>query len=131
MKGLDTPVLLRILLGEPSARKLLRELQGEELATTEWNLLELEMISRSLDAPGKERRRAMIEKLRRRLTVLPLDERAVEAAAHNLVRSRRPRDLIGAAILAVLESRGCSELLTSGSSFSKLGTKAKVRVRMV
>src|SRR5271169_2288550 len=35
MKGLDTPVLLQLLRGEPRIRTLLRELKGEELVTTE------------------------------------------------------------------------------------------------
>ena len=44
MKGLDTPVLLAILHDQDGAKALLHSLRGEELATTEINLFELEQL---------------------------------------------------------------------------------------
>ena len=126
MKGLDTPVLLKLLRGEPAARTLLRSLQGEELATTEWNFLELEALAKLDSTPGRERRRAALEKLRRRLTVLSLDERAVEAAAHQLGRVHHARELIGAAVLATLESRGCTDIYTAGNSLARSAIKTRI-----
>jgi predicted nucleic acid-binding protein len=128
VKGLDTPILLKLLRGDPAVRTLLRSLKGEELVTTEWNFLELEALAKIDGSPGRERRRAALDSLRRRLTVLPLDERAVVTASARLGRVRHPKELIGAAVLATLESRGCTELLTSGATLSRSGIRSKVRV---
>jgi predicted nucleic acid-binding protein len=131
MKGLDTPVLVRLLHGDAGVRKAVRELEGEELATTEWNLLELEALARLDESPGRERRKSALENLRRRLTVVPLDERAVELAAREMARPGRSRDLIGLAVLACLASRGCDEVLTSGTSLSRKGFRGHLKVKVV
>ena len=69
MKGLDTPVLLEILEGGPSAAKLLNRLSGEELCTTEANFFELEAIARSGARAALEKRLAALARLRRGMTV--------------------------------------------------------------
>ncbi len=53
MKGLDTPVLLALLEGAAKPRALVRALAGEELATTEVNLFEIELLGRRDKSPGK------------------------------------------------------------------------------
>lgn len=81
MRGLDTAVLIDLLHGRPSARRLLEESAEEELCTTEINLFELETLARADRRPGRERRLASLERLRHKITVLPVDERAARAAS--------------------------------------------------
>ncbi|MCI4363514.1 MAG: type II toxin-antitoxin system VapC family toxin [Thermoplasmata archaeon] len=106
MIAVDTPVLLDLLRGREPARKLLEEAADEEIATTELNLFELHLLSEGLGKPGVERRRAALENLRRRLTVLPVDESAANVA------SRTPPKGSGWSpttrlVLSTLESHGC------------------------
>lgn len=130
MIGLDTPFLLRLLRGDPKATAQLRSWQGEELATTEWNLLELEALARADPSSGRERRRAALEKLRRRLTVVPFDERASERFVQAQAAPTSPEELASAAIAAALESRGCTHWVTHGrpplrGRFWKIRTKSQ------
>lgn len=130
MKALDTPVLLEILRGRPGATTLLRSLAGEELATTELNLFELEQIARSDSPRGLEKRLAAIERLRRRITVLPIDERAVTSACslskggRAAQSSTMARLMLGAAAAA-----GCSEWLTS-RAFASAGGLGRLKVKV-
>jgi predicted nucleic acid-binding protein len=114
MKGLDTPVLLRLLRGEPRVCQYLRKLGPGELCTTTINLFELEAIARSDPAPGRERRLAALEALRRKLSVLPVDESAALAAAAEFARPgrhqlRTPTLLI----LGTLLAYRCTEWVTT------------------
>ncbi len=112
MKALDTPILLGILEGEPSCRALLKRLRGIEVATTEANLLELGYIAAQGSPRSQAARRASLERLRRKLTVLPIDSRAVELATAHVARSgTRPPPLV-TAMLGALEAAGCDELFT-------------------
>lgn len=113
MKALDTPVLLSLLAGERPARDLLRRLRGDEVATTEANLLELSVLAGSAPARSIAARREAVGRLRRRMTVLPIDPRAVEEIARRVGRgglSRLPPLVL--AMLGSLEANGCDELIT-------------------
>jgi len=116
MKALDTPVLLELLRGRPSMGKVLKSLEGEELATTEINLFELEAISRSGPRHGRDQRRAALDRLRRKLTVLPIDARAVQAAI--ALSSGRLRDATATEwlMLGAASAGGCSEWVTTPSA---------------
>jgi predicted nucleic acid-binding protein len=114
VKALDTPVLLALLEGSASVREHLRHLRGVEIAATEANLLELTYLA--LQGPKKTRgeRLGALARLRRRVTVLPLDVRATEEIS-------RRADLAGASVSPIvlamygaLEAAGCEELLTEG-----------------
>ncbi|MGI0133294.1 MAG: type II toxin-antitoxin system VapC family toxin [Thermoplasmata archaeon] len=130
MKGLDTPVLLALLRGRPAARTLLQSLQGEELATTEWNLFELELLARGHPSSGLVRKRAALEKLRRRLTVIALDQAAVRASLPRT--GRASSDLPTAAILTLMlgamEANGATEWYTS-KDWARVRSPGKCRVR--
>lgn len=89
MKVLDTPLLLDLLRGRTDVRTLLGQAKGEELATTELNLYELEVLARSGPRAGRDRRLAALQRLRRKLTVLPIDERACQTAA--IAQAAHPR----------------------------------------
>jgi hypothetical protein len=130
MKGLDTPLLVRLLRGDPSVRTLIRHLQGEEIATTEWNILELEVLARSDPTPGRERRRAAIDKLRRRLTVVPIDQRAVESVAGLRHGTPESSSLAVTAMLGALESRGCTEWFTD-SHGARQAPRTRLRIQVV
>jgi predicted nucleic acid-binding protein len=130
MKGLDTPVLLRLLRGDPAARLAIRKLQGEEIATTEWNMLELEVLSQMDPSSGREQRRSALEKLRRRLTILPIDERTVETAAKQRRRAPSSTPLGVLAILCALESRGCTDLITDAAT-ARTAPSSKVRIQVL
>jgi predicted nucleic acid-binding protein len=81
MKVLDTPLLLDLLRGRLDVRTLESHARGEELATTELNIYELEVLARSGPKVGRDRRLAAVQRLRRKLTILPVDERASQLAA--------------------------------------------------
>jgi predicted nucleic acid-binding protein len=132
VKGLDTPVLLEILEGRPSAQKLLQEFSGEEVGTTELNLFELAAIARSLGAPGLERRLAAVERLRRGLTVLPLDDRASRAAASKWRGKGQGLSDATWLVFGALAANGCTEWITSRSAgFPNVPTKVRLRRRAI
>lgn len=113
MKGLDTPVLLGLLEGAPKPRAIVRALAGEELATTEVNLYELEVMARRDRSPGRERRMQALERLRRKLTVLTIDEETTRRAAV-IAASARQRAPEGTWLcIGAAERHGCSEWITS------------------
>jgi hypothetical protein len=126
MKGIDTPVLLELLRGSPAARAWVRGAGGEELATTEINFFELETLARLDRSPGRERRLAALDKLRRRLTVVPIDARASAAAR---AREAPPRGApwISLLVLGALEAAGCSEIVTSEALARLRSGKARTR----
>ena len=111
MKGLDSSILLCLLHGDSAIPRFLRELEGIELATTEANLLELAWVASRIPAHARRRREAL-ERLRRKITVLPVDARAVDRASHQLVRGGPPVSPLVAAANGALESAGCDELFT-------------------
>ncbi len=113
MKGLDTPVLLALLAGRASARALFEGKAEEELCTTEINLFELEAIARASPSGGRARRLAALERLRHRITVLPLDDRGAKAAA--LLASTNPAGVssTGCLVAGCFLANGASELVTT------------------
>jgi len=112
VKALDTPVLLSLLEGDVRVRQALKRARGEELATTEANLLELTMIAAEGPARGRAGRLAALGRLRRRLTVLPFDARAGDEVQRRAQREGRLPFPTVLAMLASLETSGCEELLT-------------------
>jgi hypothetical protein len=129
MKGLDTPVLLGLLHGDEAAVGMIRKLSGDELATTEWNLFELEAVNASGPVNGAIRRRRAIEKLRRRLVVIPIGSAAVQRAAAWLRREPRLRPDTTLLMLAAAEAQGCSEWITDrGASGKPSGCRMRLKV---
>ena len=125
MKGLDTPALLALLHGEPSLRPLLKGWQGEEIATTELNMLELTWIALGAAPRLRGERLRVLERLRRRLTVLPIDSRTqAELARRGECGATSGGSGMVGAIFAALAAAGCSEVLTSGSG--RAGNLVKV-----
>ena len=112
MKALDTPALLSLLEGEPSIRSAIRRWRGEEIATTEANLLELAVIAASGPARGRSHRLGELGRLRQRLTVLPLDARSAEEGRRHLERGSVAASPTVIAMLSALEAAGCEELIT-------------------
>lgn len=132
MKGLDTPVLLEILEGRASTKKLLAHLEGEEVGTTELNLFELAAIARNLGTSGLERRLAAVDRLRRGLTVLPLDDRASRVAAAKWRAGGQGLSDATWLVFGALEANGCTEWITSRSSgFPKIPTKVRLTRRAI
>jgi predicted nucleic acid-binding protein len=119
MKALDTSVLLALLEGDSRARDLVAHLHSVELATTEANMLELAWIASQGPPRVAAARRIQLDRLRRRITVLPLDDKAMERTTHALRRGigKRPTPLV-LAMLGALEANGCDELF---SQDAKLG----------
>ena len=112
MKGLDTSILLGLLHGAPGAREWLRRLRGVEVATTEANLLELAIITAEATDRVRKTRRDALSKLRRRITVLPIDHRSVEDCANRLGRAALGASVQVLAMMGALEANGCDELFT-------------------
>jgi len=112
MKALDTAVLLALLEGDRSAKDLVRKLRGVEVATTEANLLELAFLAGHGPLRTRGRRREALDRLRRKLTVLPIDSRAVFESEPAILRGRPPSSPLIAGMLGALETAGCDELFT-------------------
>jgi predicted nucleic acid-binding protein len=113
VKALDTSVLLGLLEGSPAVREQLRHLRGVELATTESNMLELACLAgRGARRPRAERL-AALARLRRRITVLPVDQRATEEASRRVTGDAPGLSPLALAMLGALEASGCDELLTA------------------
>ena len=110
MKGLDTSVLLGLLEGDGASRALIGRLRGVEVATTEANLLELALIAGHGPPRLQRSRREVLARLRRKLTVLPIDGRALELVTRRLERSPEPTPPLMLAMLGAFESNGCDEL---------------------
>ena len=113
MKALDTSVLLALLEGDNSARDLVRRLRGVEVATTEANFLELTFIVARGPVRARRRRRDSLDRLRRKLTVLPIDFRSVSAAERRVLKVGAPPTPLLAGMLGALEAAGCDELFTT------------------
>lgn len=113
MKAFDTSVLLALLEGDRTAKELARKLRGTEIATTELNLLELSYIAGRGSARHRGRRYATLDRLRRKLTVLPVDFRAVSEARRKLAKGSSPGSPLLAGMLGALEAAGCDELYTT------------------
>ncbi|MCI4331503.1 MAG: PIN domain-containing protein [Thermoplasmata archaeon] len=132
MKGLDAPILLAILRGRPEVKALLRALHGEELATPELVMFELEAMARADPASGRERRLAALDKLRRRLTVLPFDEQSARVASTIVAGQRHRISTASALLIGVLDAHGCSEWITTAEfGFPKGVGRVKPRYLVV
>lgn len=112
MKALDTGFLLALLDGSTKAREQLRKLRGHEIATTEANLLELSYLAAAASPRGRTARLAALEKLRQRLTVLPLDGRATHEASERVSKLPEKVAPTVAMMAGALEAAGCEELIT-------------------
>jgi predicted nucleic acid-binding protein len=113
MKALDTSVLLALLEGDRSARDLVRKLREVEVATTESNFLELAYLAAHGSSRMRARRKETLARLRRKLTVLPIDSRAVAEAEGSILKGDGPNSPLVAAMLGALEAAGCDELFSS------------------
>lgn len=147
MKCLDTPLLEDLLEGKDRARRWLATLEeGGEVATTEVNVFELGMRARARGKTGLSSRLRALERLRKELTVLPLDAEAsrrslesyarrasgggvqrrsrVGRAAHTQADERILAHLIAGAALA----HGATEILTDKHRwFPSLSKSVKLR----
>ena len=128
MKAVDTGVLLALLEGSPKAREQLRRLRGTEVATTEANLLELGAIAAA--SPGRTRtnRLEVLERLRQRLTVLPVDARSSREASRLAGRAGDQLTPHVLGMLGALEAAGCQELLTDDAALRGGAWSFRVRV---
>jgi predicted nucleic acid-binding protein len=128
MKALDTGVLLALLEGSGKAREVVRKLRGVEVATTEANLIELAYL-----AAGTRRvtaaRLGALEKLRQRITVLPIDARGGREAVQLVPGRRRPLAPSVAAMVGALRAAGCEELITDDGA--SVPSDVGLRVRTV
>jgi predicted nucleic acid-binding protein len=113
MKALDTSVLIALLEGDRPARELVRKLRGVEVATTEANLLELSYLAGRGPVRARTRRREALDRLRRKITVLPIDQRAVSEAERCARKGHAPASPLVAGMLGALEAAGCDELYTA------------------
>jgi predicted nucleic acid-binding protein len=131
VKALDTSVLLALLDADEGAPRLVKELRGEEVATTEANLLELSVLASRGTPRDRRRRREALARLRRRITVLPIDSRAVDCAGAHLEKNPAGTPALVAAMLGALEANGCEELLTLDPAADATRWKFRtVRIRL-
>jgi predicted nucleic acid-binding protein len=118
VKALDTPVLLEILRGSPRARRWVRELGAEEIATTELNLWELAVLAIEDPSRGLDQRLTALDRLRRKLLVFPMDVRAMQSAVRLRQRRRRVPTSLAELIVGTLEAHGVSEWVTVDGAWS-------------
>ncbi len=129
MKGLDSSAILSLLHGQAAVTKAVRAWAGEEIATSEMCLIELTAIA--LRQPPKVRAARMqaLERLRRRVTVLPVDHRTQTALASHPEAGATQGALASSIVLATLEAAGCDEVLTTERARLSRGRwRLKVRV---
>jgi predicted nucleic acid-binding protein len=112
VKVLDTPLLVDLLRGRVSVRTLVAQAHGEELATTELNLFELEVLARLGPRAGRDHRLSAVQRLRRKLTVLPIDERTCQAAAAGLAAHPRGGTPVEWLMLGAAKAAGASSWWT-------------------
>jgi len=131
MRAVDTGILLALLEGSARARESLRRLRGTELATTEANLLELITIASAAPSKTRNARLETLERLRQRLTVLPVDSRATREVVRRGGRAleRLSPHVIG--MLGALEAAGCQELVTDDRDLAGGDWSFRVRVLTV
>jgi predicted nucleic acid-binding protein len=128
MKGLDTPVLLAILHGTPSARTLLKSLRGEELGTTELNMFELQRLAAESQPPARTARLRALVGLRRRITVVPITAAAVEEAHRGGARQAKDPGYCALMWSAMVEA-GCTDWITTAEAAPPRGsTRLRVRI---
>ncbi len=128
MKALDTGVLLALLEGSPKARDLVRKLRGVEVATTELNLVELASLA-GAGRTSSKRRLAALDRLRQRLSVLPVDARAGRESLRLIGRAAPSSSPSVVAMIGALQAAGCDELLTDDPR--SLPAETGLRVRTV
>lgn len=116
MRGIDSPLLLALLEGRPEGRALIEGQADEELCTTEVNLFELEALARAGGRDGRARRLAALDRLRHKISVLPVDERASRAAAALAAQSRVSLPASTWLFLGSLQAAGATEVLTTDAS---------------
>ncbi len=75
-------------------------------------MLELSYLATRGPIRARAPRREVIDRLRRKITVLPLDARATEEAAHRLIKGTTRVNPLELAMLGALEVNGCDELFT-------------------
>ena len=126
MRGLDTPALLVLLTGGPGAHRLAEGALGNELVTTAANIFELEVLARQRPG-GRSARLAALDRLRHRLTILPLDAEGARRAAQLVSEARGAAVQRDALILAAFEQHGVLEMATSDPArFGPLRSRVKV-----
>lgn len=114
MKCIDTPLLLDLLLGRPSARRWLKgaSVTEGELATTEYNMTELALEAHSQKGSPLHRV-AALENLRRELTVLPVDRESYRTLSVLLRKNPgRTANLPGTLVAATALAHGSTHLWT-------------------
>jgi predicted nucleic acid-binding protein len=112
MKGLDTPILLGILHDAAGMKELLRALRGDELATTELNLFELEALSAAAPKSQRAARQTGLARLRRRLTVLPITPEGTRESSRFLYEQGGGGDY-RALVWGTMAAAGCAEWITT------------------
>lgn len=128
MKALDTPVLLAVLHDTAVGRRVLREVRGHEVATTEWNMLELKYLALTTRGPPASLRGDALDRLRRRLTVVQMTQRGVDAGATAIFRSGLATPY--AMIWGPLIDSGCTEWITT-RAFAPQGSRFPLKVRII
>jgi predicted nucleic acid-binding protein len=129
MKALDTPVLLAILHDSPSAKDLLKNLRGEEIATTELNMYELATLSAEGSKAHLSAREAALARLRRRITVLPITSEGTQGAGR-LLRSKGSAAGYVPLVWGTLAAAGCAEWITT-KAFAPPKGSAPFKVRLI
>ncbi len=112
MRALDGSALAALLEGDPAVRTVLRGLRGHEVGTTEISFAELSCQIEVGPPRARAHRRMILDRLRRKLTVLPIDGRAVAEAARRAAASPRRPDLLRLLEWGALEANGCEVLHT-------------------
>jgi predicted nucleic acid-binding protein len=119
MKAIDTPILVDLLCGVPEARALVGSWRDQEVATTELNLFELQLLAETGPRKSLGRRMGALERLRRRLTVLPVDVHAFAVSRSVGSATGRSFAPMTRLILSVLLANGCSEWHTTRAVASR------------
>lgn len=130
VKALDTPALLAILEGRREAAWLIEEVAGGEVGTTEVNLCELEAAVRADGRADRARRLAALDRLRRRISVFAVDEKATRAASRLVAEGHGATSLTTGLILGTVQANGATELITTQAGRFE-GAHSPVPIRLM
>ena len=121
MKAVDSGALTGILEGDSRMRVMFHRLRGVEIATTEISMIELSVRAHQASSKNRAARLRTLEKLRRKITVLPVDDRAGLEASRRIGKREQVTQPYRIAELAALEVNQCDELFTYDKSLPGSG----------
>jgi predicted nucleic acid-binding protein len=126
MKAVDASFLRGLLEGDPRILRFLSTLRGERLATTEIEYGALVKLAETGPKSRQKLRREVVRRLRERITVIPIDDRASRVLEQALAQgAAQGGSLANLHSLCALEAAGCEVVYSLSNLHVGRGWKLK------